>query len=45
MFFALAFVELCSAIASIPLNYEEAGAIEEFEVTLDYQFFDARTTT
>ena len=34
-----------TAIASIPLNYEEAGAIEEFEVTLDYQFFDARTTT
>ena len=34
-----------SAIAGIPLDYEEAGAIEQFEVTLEYQFFDARTTT
>ena len=32
-------------IAGIPLDYEEAGAIEQFEVTLEYQFFDARTTT
>ena len=34
-----------SNIASIPLDYEEAGNIEQFEVTLEYQFFDARTTT
>ena len=34
-----------TAIAAIPLDYEEQGAIEQFEVTLDYQFFDARTTT
>ncbi len=33
------------SIAGIPLDYEEAGAIEQFEVTLEYQFFDARTTT
>ena len=32
-------------IAGIPLDYEEAGAIEQFEVSLEYQFFDARTTT
>ena len=32
-------------IGAIPLDYEEAGAIEQFEVTLEYQFFDARTTT
>ena len=32
-------------IAGIPLDYEEAGAIEQFEVSLAYQFFDARTTT
>ena len=32
-------------IAGIPLDYEEQGAIEQFEVTLEYQFFDARTTT
>ena len=34
-----------TAIAGIPLDYEEQGAIEQFEVTLEYQFFDARTTT
>ena len=34
-----------SNIAGIPLDYEEAGTIEQFEVTLEYQFFDARTTT
>ena len=34
-----------TAVAAIPLSYDEAGAIEEFEVTLEYQFFDARTTT
>ena len=32
-------------IAGIPLDYEEANVIEQFEVTLEYQFFDARTTT
>ena len=32
-------------IGAIPLDYEEAGNIEQFEVTLEYQFFDARTTT
>ena len=32
-------------IAGIPLDYEEQGTIEQFEVTLEYQFFDARTTT
>ena len=32
-------------IAGIPLDYEEAGAIEQFEVTLEYQFFDTNTTT
>ena len=32
-------------IAGIPLDYEEAGAIEQFEVSLAYQFFDARRTT
>ena len=32
-------------IAGIPLDYEEQGAIEQFEVTLEYQFFDARTVT
>ena len=34
-----------TGIAGIPLDYEEAGAIEQFEVSLAYQFFDARTTT
>ena len=34
-----------TAIASIPLDYEEAGNIEQFEVTLAYQFFDTNTTT
>ena len=34
-----------TGIAGIPLDYEEAGAIVQFEVTLEYQFFDARTTT
>ena len=32
-------------IGSIALDYEEAGNIEQFEVGLAYQFFDARTTT
>ena len=34
-----------TGIAGIPLDYEEAGAIEQFEVTLEYQFFDTNTTT
>ena len=34
-----------TAIAAIGLDYEEAGAIEQFEVTLEYQFFDTNTTT
>ena len=34
-----------TGIAGIPLDYEEQGNIEQFEVTLEYQFFDARTTT
>ena len=32
-------------IAPIPLDYEEAGAIEQFEVTLAYQYFETNTTT
>ena len=34
-----------TTIAGIPLDYEEAGNIEQFEVTLEYQFFDTNTTT
>ena len=34
-----------TGIAGIPLDYEEAANIDQFEVTLEYQFFDARTTT
>ena len=34
-----------TAIASIPLDYDEKTVIEEFEVTLAYQFFDTNTTT
>ena len=32
-------------IFAIGLDYEEQANIEQFEVTLEYQFFDARTTT
>ena len=32
-------------IAPIPLDYEEAGVIEQFEVTLAYQYFETNTTT
>ena len=32
-------------IAAIGLDYEEQGAIEQFDVTLEYQFFDTNTTT
>ena len=34
-----------TAIAAIDLDYEEQGAIEQFAVTLEYQFFDTNTTT
>ena len=34
-----------TAIAAIPLDYDEKTVIEEFEVTLEYQFFDTNTTT
>ena len=34
-----------TAIASIPLDYDEKTVNEEFEVTLEYQFFDTNTTT
>jgi len=34
-----------TVIAGIPLDYEEAGAIEQFEVTLAYQYFETNTTT
>ena len=34
-----------TAIAAIPLDYDEKTTIEEFEVTLEYQFFDTNTTT
>jgi len=34
-----------TAIGSIGLDYDEAGNIEQFEVTLEYQFFDTNTTT
>ena len=34
-----------TAIGSIGLDYEEQGNIEQFEVTLEYQFFDTNTTT
>ena len=32
-------------IGSIGLDYDEAGNIEQFEVTLQYQFFDTNTVT
>ena len=34
-----------TGIGSIGLDYDEAGNIEQFEVTLEYQFFDTNTTT
>ena len=34
-----------TAIAAIPLDYDEKTVIEEFEVTLEYQFFDTNTVT
>ena len=32
-------------VGSIALDYEEQGSIEQFEVSLEYQYFEARTTT
>ena len=32
-------------IASIPLNYETNDAIEDFDVTFQYQYFETNTTT
>ena len=34
-----------TAIAGIGLDYDEQNNIEQFEVTLEYQFFDTNTTT
>ncbi len=32
-------------IGSIPLNYETNDAIEDFDVTFQYQYFETNTTT
>ena len=34
-----------TTVGSIALDYEEQGSIEQFEVSLEYQYFEARTTT
>ena len=34
-----------TSIAAIPLDYDEKTVIEEFEVSLAYQYFDTNTTT
>ena len=34
-----------TAIAAIELNYDEATAIEQFDVTFNYQYFESNTTT
>jgi hypothetical protein len=34
-----------TTIAAIPLDYEEQGVIEQFEVTFEYQYFETNTTT
>ena len=34
-----------TAIGEIPLTYDEATAIETFEVTFSYQYFETNTTT
>ena len=34
-----------TAIGEIPLTYDEAAAIETFEVTFSYQYFETNTTT
>jgi len=34
-----------TAIAAIDLNYDEATAIEQFDVTFNYQYFESNTTT
>ena len=32
-------------IAAIPLNYETNNAVEDFDVTFQYQYFETNTTT
>ena len=32
-------------IAAIPLNYETNNAVEDFDVTFEYQYFETNTTT
>jgi len=34
-----------TTIGGIALDYEEQGAIEQFEVTFEYQYFETNTTT
>ena len=34
-----------TSIAPIELTYDQADAIEEFEVTFEYQYFESNTTT
>ena len=34
-----------TTVGTIGLDYEEQGSIEQFEVSLEYQYFEARTTT
>ena len=34
-----------TGIAAIPLNYETNNAVEDFEVTFEYQYFETNTTT
>ena len=34
-----------TTIAPIALTYDQADAIEEFEVTFEYQYFESNTTT
>jgi len=34
-----------TGIAAIPLNYETNNAVEDFDVTFEYQYFETNTTT
>jgi hypothetical protein len=34
-----------TAVGGIPLDYETTDAIETFEVTFSYQYFESNTTT
>jgi hypothetical protein len=34
-----------TTIAAIPLNYETNNAVEDFDVTFEYQYFETNTTT